>query len=148
MTVLCVTALVVTFESGIFVDAIENILYVKQIGWSELFLGVVVVAAIGNAVDGAVAIVMARKNKMDVSFHIAMGASIQVALVIAPLLVLYSYLIAKPLTLVFSAFELIFIWAGVMIAGFSLLDGESNWFEGAMFIGIYFLMALVFFFHP
>lgn len=146
--VLCGTALLVTFESDVFVEAIKELLYVRQIGWSELFLGVVVVAAIGNAVDGAVAIVMARKDKMDLSFQVAMGASIQVALLIAPILVLYSFLIAKPLTLVFNVFELIALWGGVTIAGYSLLDGESNWFEGATFVGIYLMIAMVFFFHP
>lgn len=148
VTVLVVTALVVTYESGIFVDSIKEILYVMKLGWSELFMGVVVVAAIGNAVDGAVAIVMARKNKMDLSFQVAMGASIQVALVIAPIVVLYSFMVGRPMTLVFNVFELIAIWAGVTIAGYSLLDGESNWFEGALFIGIYCLLATVFFFHP
>ena len=148
LSVLSLVALLVTFESDIFVKAIEEMLYVRRIAFSELFLGVVVVAAIGNAVDGAVAIVMARKNKMDLSFQVAMGASIQVALLIAPILVLYSFLVAKPLTLAFNVFELIAIWGGVTIAGYSLLDGESNWFEGALFIGIYLLMAIVFFFHP
>lgn len=145
---LIASALLVAYQSDIFVDAIEDMIHVSKIPLSEIFLGVVLVAAIGNAVDGAVAILMARKNKMDLSFQVATGASIQVALVIAPLLVLYSFFIGKPFTLVFNVFELISIWAAVMIAGYSLLDGESNWFEGAMFVIIYLIIAIVFFFHP
>lgn len=148
IAILIVTALVVAFESDIFVEAINNMINVKKVALSEMFIGVVLIAAIGNMVDGIVAVMMARKNRMDVSFQVAMGASIQVALLIAPVLVLYSFIISRPFTLVFNVFELISIWTGVIIAGYSLLDGESNWFEGSMFVVLYLIIASVFFFHP
>lgn len=148
IAILFISALLVAFESDIFVDAIEGILKSKNSIFSELFMGVIFVAAIGNAVAMGVSVNMARKNKMDLAFGVSMGASIQVALLIAPLLVLYSFLIKNPLTLVFNGLELIAIWASVLISGYSLLDGESNWFEGAMFVAIYVLVAIAFFFHP
>lgn len=149
MGMLALVAIAVSFESDIFVNALENMIKVQHLRLSEMFLGVVVVAAIGNAVDGLVAILMARKNKMNIAFQVAMGASTQVALLIAPLFVIVSFLVFKnPFILVFNIFELAAIWAGVFIAGYSLLDGESNWFEGAMFLAVYIIIAVVFFFHP
>lgn len=154
IAVLFVAATLVAFVSDIFVGSIEKMLTVSQLPLSELFMGVIIIAAIGNAVDAIVAVKMAGKNKMDISFQVAMGASIQVALFIAPLLVIYSFLIGGhpktgvPFTLQFSAFELIALGGGVTIAGYSLQDGESNWFEGAMFIALYTLFGIAFFFHP
>ncbi|MDP8263137.1 MAG: calcium/proton exchanger [Candidatus Ancaeobacter aquaticus] len=148
LVVLFATAIIIGFESDIFVDAIKNMIQVQKIMFSELFMGIIFVAAIGNACDGAVAIIMARKNRMDISFQVATGASIQVALFIVPVIVLFSFIIGKPLTLVFNMFEIIAIWSGLLIAGYSLLDGESNWFEGVMFIAVYLLVGIVFFFHP
>ena len=147
--VLAVVAILVSFESDIFVDAVENMIKVQHIRLSEMFLGVVVIAAIGNAVDGLVAIRMARRNRMNISFQVAMGASTQVALLIAPLFVIISALVFKTsFPLVFNVFELLAIFSGVFIAGYSLLDGESNWFEGAMFLAVYLIAVVVFFFHP
>lgn len=146
---LAVVAILVSFESDIFVDAIESMIKVQHIRLSEMFLGVVVVAAIGNAVDGLVSIKMARRNKMNISFQVAMGASTQIALLVAPLFVVISTVVFKnPFPLVFNVFELLAIFSGVFIAGYSLLDGESNWFEGAMFLAVYLIAVVVFFFHP
>ncbi|MBI3540872.1 MAG: calcium/proton exchanger [Deltaproteobacteria bacterium] len=154
IVVLFVAATLVSFVSDTFVGSVEKMLTVSKLPLSEVFMGVIVIAAIGNAVDGIVAVKMAGKNKMDLSFQVAMGASIQVALFIAPLLVIYSFLIGGhpktgiPFTLQFSAFELIALGGGVALAGYSLQDGESNWFEGFMFIALYILFGIAFFFHP
>ncbi|OGP10947.1 MAG: calcium/proton exchanger [Deltaproteobacteria bacterium GWA2_45_12] len=151
---LCFSAILVGFISDFFVYSIEDMLKVSKIPLSELFMGVIIVAAIGNAVDGIVAIRMAGKDKMDISYQVAMGASIQVALLIAPLLVIYSFIIGGHpetgvfFTLQFSIFEIIALAGGVALAGYSLQDGESNWFEGAMFIILYAIFGVAFFFHP
>ena len=146
--ILFISALLVAYESDVFVGAIEGMLSAGHAIFSELFMGVIFVAAVGNAVAAGVAIKMARKDKLDLAFQVSMGASIQVAILVAPLLVLYSFLIAKPFTFVFNALELISMWACVIISGYSLLDGESNWFEGAMFVAIYIILGLAFYFHP
>ena len=152
--VLFIAAILVSFVSDIFVGAIEKMLTVSKIPLSELFMGVIVIAAIGNAVDGMVAVAMAGKNKMDISYQVAMGASIQVGLLIAPFLVILSFLTGGhptthiPFTLQFSIFEVIALAGGVALAGYSLQDGESNWFEGMMFIILYTIFGVAFFFHP
>ena len=152
--VLFFAAILVSFVSDIFVGAIEKMLTVSKIPLSELFMGVIVIAAIGNAVDGMVAVAMAGKNKMDISYQVAMGASIQVGLLIAPFLVILSFLTGGPptthipFTLQFSIFEVIALAGGVALAGYSLQDGESNWFEGMMFIILYTIFGVAFFFHP
>jgi len=138
----------VAFLSDLFVNSMNYMLKVQNIHISELFVGVVIVAVVGNAAEGSVAIWVAREDKMDLSFQIAMGSCLQVALLVAPVLVIASFIIGKPMTLAFNLFELIFIWAGVLISSQALQDGESNWLEGAMFLAVYVFFALVFWFHP
>ena len=109
-----------------------------------------VVAVVGNASEGMVAVWVARENKMDLSYQIAMGSCLQVGLMVAPLLVLASYAFnpANPMTLVFNIFELAALGAAVIIAWASLSDGESNWLEGVMMLAVYVFFAAVFWFHP
>ena len=144
--VLFVSTILVAFLSDVFVEAINGLL--AEVAISKLFVGVVVVAVVGNAAEGSVAIWVARDNKMDLSFQIAMGSCLQVALMVAPVLVIASFLMGNPMTLAFNVFELFFLAAGVAIAAFALIDGESNWLEGAMFLAVYAFFALVFWFHP
>lgn len=146
IAVLFVSTIMVAFLSDVFVEAINGLL--AQVAISKLFVGVVVVAVVGNAAEGSVAIWVARENKMDLSFQIAMGSCLQVALMVAPVLVIASFLMGNPMTLAFNVFELFFLAAGVAISGFALIDGESNWLEGAMFLAVYGFFALVFWFHP
>lgn len=143
---LFVATLAVAFLSDIFVEAINGLL--ASVAISKLFIGVVVVAVVGNAAEGSVAVWVARENKMDLSFQIAMGSCLQVALMVAPVLVIASFIMGNPMTLAFNVFELFFLAAGVAIASFALIDGESNWLEGAMFLAVYVFFALIFWFHP
>lgn len=144
--VLLAATVSVAYLSDVFVEAINGLLAAYAI--SKLFVGVVVVAVVGNAAEGSVAIWVAKENKMELSFQIAMGSCLQVALMVAPVLVLASYAMGTPMTLEFGIFELFFLAAGVAIAGTALIDGESNWLEGAMFLAVYVFFALVFWFHP
>ncbi|MBI2264050.1 MAG: calcium/proton exchanger [Armatimonadetes bacterium] len=148
VVVLSVIVVLVAFVSDFFVEAIDHLVRVQHIPISELFIGVVIVAIVGNAAEGSVAITVARQNKMELAFQVAMGSCIQVALLVAPVLVIASHLIGKPMTLGFNIFEIAAIWAGVLIASTALQDGESNWFEGAMMVGVYVVFAAVFFIHP
>jgi Ca2+:H+ antiporter len=132
--------------SEVFVGAIEPM--VKEVGLSELFVGVILVPLIGNAAEQSVGIRVAYKNEMDFSMAISLGSSLQVALLVTPILVFLGPLLGHPLTLVFSPLELGALAATVVVTGFIALDGESNWLEGVMLCGVYLIAALAFFFSP
>ncbi len=148
VAVLLGATVVVAFLSDIFVDALNYMLHVQNLAISEMFIGVIVVAVVGNAAEGSVAIWVARENKMELSYQIAMGSCLQIALMVAPLLVLISYALGKPMSLAFNPFEMVSLIAATIIATASLQDGESNWLEGAMFLGVYLFFAVVFWYHP
>lgn len=147
--VLLFATLVVAFASDLFVGAMDSMLHgANAVPMSELFVGVIVVAVVGNAAEGAVAVWVARENKMELSYQVAMGSCLQVALMVTPLLVFLSYLMGHPLSLAFSPFEIASLLAATVIASSALQDGESTWLEGAMFLAIYGFFAAAFWFHP
>jgi len=149
IAVLVVSVVVVAMCSETFVAAIDLAHQTGVLPMNEMFVGVVVVAVVGNAAEGSVAIIAAWKNKMDLALQVAMSSALQIALLVAPLLVVASFLLTDhPLTLAFSPFELLALGAGVLIAGYTLQDGESNWFEGAMMVAVYAAFALAFWYHP
>ncbi len=143
---LVVSTLFIAGMSEVLVSAVEPM--VKQIGISELFVGVILVPIIGNVAEHVVAIEVAAKNKMDLSMGIAVGSSLQVALFVAPLLVFISLFFGRTLDLEFSGFELIALLASCFIAAHDTVDGETNWLEGVMLIGLYIIIAVAFFFVP
>ncbi len=137
---------VVAVEAEFLVGSISHV--AETWGLSELFIGVILVPVIGNAAEHLTAVTVAMKNKMDLSLGVAIGSSTQIALLIAPLLILVGWAIGQPLTLNFGIFELVTVFVSVLIVNFISLDGESNWLEGAMLLGTYGLIALAFLFHP
>jgi Ca2+:H+ antiporter len=120
----------------------------SALGLSDLFVGAVVVAIVGNAAEHFSAVMFARRDMMDLSVGIAMGSAAQVALVVAPVAVLVSLLVGHPMALVFDHFELGAILVAVLGVCFLVLDGESNWFEGFLLLAIYLVIAIIFFFVP
>lgn len=132
--------------SELLVSSIKPAL--EHLGWTELFLGTVVVAIIGNAAEHFSAIVMAAKNRMELSLQIAIGSAIQVAMFVVPLLVFISLIIGRDMDLVFTTFELAAIILSIMLANFVIQDGESNWLEGAQLLSAYAIIAVAFFLHP
>jgi Ca2+:H+ antiporter len=143
---LLLTTILVAIQSEFLVSAIGRSL--GTIGVNELFLGVIIIALVGNAAEHGSAIVMAYKNKMDLSVHIATSSGTQIALFVAPLLVFVSLLFGPPMTLAFEIFELITIALAVAIVHMVSSDGESNWYEGLMLIVVYLIIAIGFFYHP
>jgi Ca2+:H+ antiporter len=141
--VLVLTTAVIALESEFLVGAVETVS--QSLGLTELFIGVIVVAIIGNAAEHSTAIMMSIKNNMDLSLGIAMGSSTQIALLIAPVLVFISWLWGNPMNLVFNEFEVVAVIAAVLIANMISADGESNWLEGVQLIALYAMMAVVFF---
>lgn len=134
----------VALMSEFLVAALEPT--VQQLGISELFVGLIVVPLVGNAAEHSSAIFLAAKDKMDVSIEIAIGSSTQIALFIAPLLVLLSLAVGEPMDFIFSGFEIAAVAFSSAILGFIVLDGRSNWLEGAQLLGAYVIMAISFFF--
>ncbi len=134
----------VAYVSEAFVGAIEPL--VEDVGISELFVGVILVPIVGNIAEHIVGVQIAYKNNMDFSMAISLGSSIQVALLVTPILVFLGPLLGHPLDLVFTPLELGALAAAVVLTGFIALDGRSNWLEGAMLIGVYVIAALAFFF--
>ena len=140
-----VAAVLVGLMSEVLVGSISEAS--KDIGLSEFFVGVFVVAIVGNAAEHWVAVLVAAKDKMDLAVGIAIGSSAQIALFVAPILVLLSFVVGpNPLALVFNGYELAGLVFAVLIANFVTQDGESNWFEGAQLLALYAVLGLVFFY--
>jgi Ca2+:H+ antiporter len=117
----------------------------ESIGISEFFVGVIVVAVVGNAAEHWVAVLVARKDQMDLAVNIAIGSAAQIALFVAPILVLLSFVIGpNPMPLVFNGFELGAVLIAVLIAAYVTQEGESNWFEGIQLLAVYVVLALAF----
>ncbi|GDY12291.1 calcium/proton exchanger [Planctomycetota bacterium] len=147
VTVLVVATVAVAIVAEWMIHSVEGAAH--TLGMNQIFIGVVVVAIVGNAAEHSSAILMARKNRMDLAIGIALGSSIQVALFVAPVLVFASYLIAPaPLDLVFTPLEVLAVVAAVWVAAQVTNDGESNWLEGLQLISVYAILAGVFYLLP
>lgn len=144
--VLVVATVLVAFMSESLVEGVEFLTH--ELGLTELFVGVILVAIIGNAAEHLTAVIVAIKGKMDLAVGIAMGSTLQVALFVAPVLVLLGFFLGKPLDLFFNLFELAAIGVTMLIANAITQDGESNWFEGVQLLAAYAILAVAFFFHP
>ena len=120
----------------------------KGLGMTELFAGVIIVALVGNAAEHYSAVTAARSNEMTLALEISVGSSAQIALMVAPVLVLLSYWFGAPMSLVFNPFEIIAIGLSVLAVALVSMDGESNWLEGLQLLGIYGIMAIAFYLIP
>jgi Ca2+:H+ antiporter len=144
---LVIASLLAAWMSEILVGAADGT--GKALGMSEVFIGIVFLAVIGGAAESGSAIAMARKNKLDLTIGIAMGSSIQIALFVAPVLVLLSGFIApQPLELSFSRAEIGTLFLGVLIAAIVAGDGRSNWYKGVQLTLVYAMIAILFYFLP
>jgi Ca2+:H+ antiporter len=140
---LAIAGVLVGIMSEILVGSIEEASH--QVGLSQFFVGVFVVAIVGNAAEHYVAVVVARKNKMDLSVNIAIGSSAQIALFVAPVLVILSFFFGPyPMALVFNGYELAGLISAVLVANFLASEGESTWFEGVQLLALYLVLGLVF----
>ena len=142
--VLLLAAIVVGVESEFLVGSLEPT--VHALGLSKVFVGLVIVAIIGNAAEHASAVFFAIRNKMDVAVEISFGSSTQIALFVAPLLVFVSLAIGRPMDFVFSGLEVVAVALATIIVAAIVVDGRSNWLEGAQLLGAYVIIATTFFF--
>jgi Ca2+:H+ antiporter len=142
---LALSAVAVGVMSEILVGSISDA--ADEIGLSQFFVGVFIVAIVGNAAEHWVAVLVAAKDKMDLAVNIAIGSSAQIALFVAPILVLASFVVGpNPMALVFNGYELGALLFAVLIANLVTQDGESNWFEGVQLLALYAVLGLVFYF--
>ncbi len=144
--VLFIATCFVALISEFLVGAVEHAR--EDLGLTEVFVGVIVVAIIGNAAEHSSAILMAMKNKMDLSLGIAIGSSLQIALFVAPVLVFASYAFGKPMDLEFTVPEIMAVVVAVGIVAQISGDGESNWLEGVQLLSVYIVLAILFYFLP
>jgi Ca2+:H+ antiporter len=144
--ILIAATCLVALLSEFLVGAIEHT--AQRLGMSDIFVGVFIVAIIGNAAEHSTAVLMAMKNKMDLAFNIAVGSSMQVALLVAPLLVFVSYALGQPLDLIFTTFEIVAIALSVAVVCLIAQDGESNWMEGVLLLAVYAILGLAFYALP
>jgi Ca2+:H+ antiporter len=148
-------AVIILFASTAAVAVVSELLVTsvtetaRDLGMTNLFVGVVIVALVGNAAEHFSAVVLAAEDKMDAAIGIAVGSSTQIALFVAPALIFLSYVIApQPMDLLFTTFELVAIGLSVLSIAFIAHDGETNWMEGVQLLAVYMILSLGFFFLP
>lgn len=144
--VLVASTVAVAFESELFVGVVEEA--TKGLGLTPLFTGVIVLPLVGGAAEYITAVRVAIKNNMDLSVSVAMGSSLVVALLVAPLLVLVGKAIGQPMDLNFNPFEVVAVIIAVAVANLISLDGRSNWLEGGLLLATYIVLGAAFYFHP
>jgi len=146
MGLLAVGTILTTIQAEFLVGSLEPAL--GQLGLTELFVGVIVIAIIGNAAEHYSAVVAARRDQMTLAVEISVGSSAQIALFVAPAVVLYSFVIGHPMSLLFNPFEIAAIALSVVATSLVVVDGESNWVEGLQLTSVYLILALAFYFVP
>lgn len=144
--VLLLVTVGVAIESELLVHSLESA--TEDLGLPALFTGVIFLPIIGNAAEHATAVTVAMKNKMDLSVSVAVGSSLQIALFVAPVLVIAGWFMGQPMDLDFNPFELVAVAVSVLIANSISSDGNSNWLEGILLLATYSIIALAFYFHP
>jgi Ca2+:H+ antiporter len=147
LLILGVSTFFIAWMSEILVGSVEQA--AEAAGMSSVFVGIIVVAIVGNAAEHSTAVLVATKNRMDLSFGIAIGSSTQIALFVAPLLVFLSYVIApQSMDLVFTRGEVLAVILSTFMMAFAAGDGRSNWFMGAQLLAVYLIFAVGFYFTP
>ncbi|MBD2296923.1 calcium/proton exchanger [Anabaena sphaerica FACHB-251] len=144
--VLLVCTLLVALESELLVETLE--VATSKLGLTALFTGVILLPIVGNAAEHATAVTVAMKNKMDLSLSVAVGSSMQIALFVAPVLVIAGRFLNQPMDLDFNPFELVAVAVSVLIANSISSDGKSNWLEGTLLLAAYTVLGFAFYFHP
>jgi Ca2+:H+ antiporter len=145
-TLMGVSTVLIAIVSEVLVHQIEAA--TQALGMTKFFVGMVVVAVVGNAAEHSAAVFAARKDKMDLALTIAVGSSVQIALLVAPVLVFASFALGHPMSLVFNGFEIVATILSVLIIAEVSSDGETNWFEGVQLVALYVMLAIVFYFVP
>jgi len=144
--VLVVVTLLVAICAEYLVDSIDAI--VEEAHISKTFIGLILIPIVGNAAEHVTAVIVAWKNKMDLAIGVAIGSSLQIALFVTPFLVILGWIIDRPMTLHFETFETVAFFLASLVVVLLIQDGKSNYLEGLLCLGMYFIIALAFFVLP
>lgn len=142
--VLAAATFFVAIQSETLVATVEHT--VQQFGLPETFIGIILIPILGNVAEHASAMIMAVNNKVDISIEIAVGSSMQIALFVAPILVLLSFILGNPMPYVFNMFQVVSILISIGMSLYVFQDGRTNWLEGILLIGCYMILGMAFFF--
>lgn len=145
---LVVATILVSWMAEILVHSVEYAASDEGLGLPHLFIGVILLPLFGNAAEHFTAVVVAGKDKMDLSFAISMGSSTQIAVFVAPMMILVAWALGVPLTFEFGMLETVAAFLSVLIVNIIASDGKSNWLEGALLLGTYVVLGAAFLFHP
>ncbi|KAI9678860.1 MAG: hypothetical protein M1817_005920 [Caeruleum heppii] len=143
---LVVITIMVAVCAEYLVDSIDDI--VKTAHISKTFIGLILLPIVGNAAEHVTAVVVATKDKMDLAIGVAIGSSMQIALLVTPFLVILGWIIGQPMTLHFETFETVVFFLSTTVVSYLIQDGSSNYLEGAMLLGTYVIIALAFYVYP
>ena len=143
---LVVATVLVSWMAEVLVHSVEYA--ADDMGLPHLFIGVILLPLFGNAAEHFTAVSVAAKDKMDLSFAISMGSSTQIAVFVAPLMIIIAWILGVPLTFEFGMLETVSAFLAVLIVNIIASDGKSNWLEGALLLGTYVVLAAAFLFHP
>lgn len=146
IAVLMGVTIFIAIESELLVGTLEEA--TTRLGLSQLFTGVILLPIIGNAAEHTTAVTVAMKNKMELSVSVAVGSSMQIALFVAPVLVIIGWFLGQPMDLNFNPFELVAVVVSILIANSISSDGRSNWLEGTLLLATYTILGFAFYFHP
>ncbi|KAG0648940.1 calcium ion transporter [Hyphodiscus hymeniophilus] len=144
--VLIVVTIAVAICAEYLVDSIDSLVETAHI--SKTFVGLILLPIVGNAAEHVTAVVVAIKDKMDLALGVAIGSSMQIALLVTPFLVILGWIIGQPMTLHFETFETVVFFLSVLVVTYTIMDGKSNYLEGCMLLGLYIIIALAFLVYP
>jgi len=144
LVILGFTTVAVAVLSEYLVGSVQSA--AQTMGMTPMFVGVVLLAFIGNVAENSTAIMMARKNKMDISINVALGSSTQIAMFVTPVIVLAGLVIGQPMDLLFTPAEIASVMGAVIVCWMVIQDGKSNWFEGAALLALYAILSITFYF--
>lgn len=144
--VLVVVTIAVAVCAEYLVDSIDSLVETAHI--SKTFVGLILLPIVGNAAEHVTAVVVALKDKMDLAMGVAIGSSMQIALLVTPFLVILGWIMDQPMTLHFETFETVVFFLSVLVVTYVIGDGKSNYLEGAMLLGLYIIIALAFLVYP
>ncbi|TIA69249.1 hypothetical protein E3P91_03710 [Wallemia ichthyophaga] len=145
-TILVITTILLYFTCEALVDSIQGIS--ENTSASKEWISLIILPIVGNAAEHATAVIAAAKGKQELALAVALGSTVQIAIFVIPLVVLLSWIISKPLTLVFEPMETMTLFLSVLLARFAIEDGRSHWLSGCVLFGSYFIIALVFWYFP
>ncbi|KAF2097661.1 hypothetical protein NA57DRAFT_40437, partial [Rhizodiscina lignyota] len=146
IVLLLISTALVALCAELMVDAIPEMTSNSSV--SQTFIGLIILPIVGNAAEHVTAVTVAAKNKMDLAIGVAVGSSIQIALFVTPLVVLLGWIMGKDMTLYFNLFETVSLFVTAFVVNFLVLDGRSNYLEGALLMGAYVIIAVAAFFYP